>query len=382
MQITRISTAEIVNGEFIFAEDLNDEFNQLVSESNGQDARIQALESETTTINGVKTFSQPVKGVDGADPTNFTTQGYINNLVGAGAKNFQVLTTDRTLADTTHPVEGDVWYNSTSNQFMQYDGTLIQPFGVSAPKGDFIGPRPYWNNTTSIVLPAGLGCRDKTNYVDMVVASPITLAVSLTGISGLDAGTVAANTWYYPYLLKNPTNNTVGAVWSTQNEAAGGTVSLPAGYVYKRQLPFAARTNASSQLIPFVIAGGLSLSTRVLWLLDTSYYQTATATAIVTNGSTNASNVSCASLIPPISRLGEFAFSGNYATGNFLNIGLQPAGLGLTTGTLVMGGSATATGRGHCPTDASQRIDIKVAYQSGGSSYNLDCVGYTVTELY
>lgn len=56
-QISRQHDAEISNGQVINADDLDDELNTQVSESNSQDTRITTLESGTTTISGVKTFS-------------------------------------------------------------------------------------------------------------------------------------------------------------------------------------------------------------------------------------------------------------------------------------------------------------------------------------
>lgn len=58
-QIARLKEIEIANGNLINADDLNAEFNQLVSESNGQDTRMTAIESSAVTLNGVKTFNAP-----------------------------------------------------------------------------------------------------------------------------------------------------------------------------------------------------------------------------------------------------------------------------------------------------------------------------------
>jgi hypothetical protein len=58
-QISRLKEVEIANGNLINADDLNAEFDQLVSESNSQDQRVTALESGAVTVTGVKTFNTP-----------------------------------------------------------------------------------------------------------------------------------------------------------------------------------------------------------------------------------------------------------------------------------------------------------------------------------
>jgi hypothetical protein len=56
-QISRLKDTEISNGNLINADDLDTEFNQLVSESNGQDTRLTNIEINNQTLGGLKTFS-------------------------------------------------------------------------------------------------------------------------------------------------------------------------------------------------------------------------------------------------------------------------------------------------------------------------------------
>lgn len=55
-QIARLKDAEISNGNIINADDLDAEFNQLVSESNGQDTRLTTIESGAFSKSGIMTF--------------------------------------------------------------------------------------------------------------------------------------------------------------------------------------------------------------------------------------------------------------------------------------------------------------------------------------
>src|ERR1044072_6175104 len=88
-QISRLHSAEITSGQIVDADDLNDEFNQLVNESNSQDTRLTTLESGTAVITGSKTFS--------------------GNVYVTGTFNLAKS------SDVASPVSGDVWYNSTSD---------------------------------------------------------------------------------------------------------------------------------------------------------------------------------------------------------------------------------------------------------------------------
>ncbi|MDH4379927.1 MAG: hypothetical protein QE263_08495 [Vampirovibrionales bacterium] len=60
-QISRLRDAQITNGNVINADDLDTEYNQLVSESNAQDTRLTAIESGAITLQGVKTFTSAPK---------------------------------------------------------------------------------------------------------------------------------------------------------------------------------------------------------------------------------------------------------------------------------------------------------------------------------
>lgn len=66
-------------------------------------------------------------------------------------------------------------------------------------------------------------------------------------------GGEAPNTWYYVYAVTNFV--TPGYLLSTRDVAGAGDtlVDLPSGYTQFRQLPFAIRTDASINIIPFIV---------------------------------------------------------------------------------------------------------------------------------
>ncbi|MDH4127362.1 MAG: hypothetical protein OEV44_01315 [Spirochaetota bacterium] len=62
---------------------------------------------------------------------------------------------------------------------------------------------------------------------------------------GLDTGTKAINTWYYLWLISNGTNTDV--LFSTSKTSP----TMPAGYIYKKRIIGAIRTNSSGNIIAF-----------------------------------------------------------------------------------------------------------------------------------
>jgi hypothetical protein len=90
-QLNRLHQGDITNGNLIDASQINAEFNQLVSESNTQDTRLNALETGNLTIGGVKTFTEGLRSPTIALTASPTVAGQIgavnNNLMhhnGAG----------------------------------------------------------------------------------------------------------------------------------------------------------------------------------------------------------------------------------------------------------------------------------------------------------
>ena len=71
----------------------------------------------------------------------------------------------------------------------------------------------------------------------------VTLSTGTTGVNGRDTGSLTANTWYYLYVIYNPTTTTVASLMSTSSTAP----TLPSGYTYFVRVG-SVLTNASSYL--------------------------------------------------------------------------------------------------------------------------------------
>lgn len=93
--------------------------------------------------------------------------------------------------------------------------------------------------------------RSSDNTTDIPVSADLTLDLDTSGANGLDTGAIAANTWYYPYLIYNLTTATSAVIASLVNESDTGNITLPSGFTKKRQLQTAVYTNSSSNLLDF-----------------------------------------------------------------------------------------------------------------------------------
>jgi hypothetical protein len=82
------------------------------------------------------------------------------------------------------------------------------------------------------------------------VGSTITVDITQSGANGLDTGSEAANTWYFIWLIYNPTTGTLAGLLSTSNSSP----TMPSGYTEKRRIG-AVRNDSSSNLLRFVQFG-------------------------------------------------------------------------------------------------------------------------------
>lgn len=104
-----------------------------------------------------------------------------------------------------------------------------------------------WVSNTSFSI--GAGCRGNDTFVStMYLASALTKTTSVWAVGsaagGLDTGSIAANTWYYIFLIKRPDTGVVDILFSTSPTAP----TMPTDYTLKRLFQ-AVKTNGSNQFI-------------------------------------------------------------------------------------------------------------------------------------
>lgn len=78
----------------------------------------------------------------------------------------------------------------------------------------------------------------------------LTAAITASGANGLDAGSEAANTWYFIWVIYDPASDTVASLLST----SATSPTMPSGYTFKR-LVGVARNDGSSNFVPFIQRG-------------------------------------------------------------------------------------------------------------------------------
>jgi hypothetical protein len=82
---------------------------------------------------------------------------------------------------------------------------------------------------------------DGASAITRLANVSVTIDITVTGANGRDAGSEAANTFYYIWIIRNPSNGNVRGLFSTSATAP----TMPSGYTQKRRVG-AVRNNDSS----------------------------------------------------------------------------------------------------------------------------------------
>jgi hypothetical protein len=382
-QISRLRDAEISNGNLINADDIDAELNQLVAESNGQDTRLTNIETANLTISGTKSFSSVVK-----------LDELQERSAEAGVTIESVKLKDGSLRLEQKPGfycgnNGEIGYDSTEHVYrLQVNNAskyLIHEGNPVLYKGGITGPPPIYTSSSSLTLKAGLRARNSTNTTDIELASDITLSLDNSGLNGLDTSSKASSTWYYVYLVKRSVSGATGVVFSTANEAGGGSITLPTGYDLKRQLPLAVKTDASSNIMPFYITVGWPYRPMIKYRLTIQPINVTPAAGqpnvLDAGTATTYTDVLLANFVPPIS------------TQAVLRGGIYQISAASKYGYIRKKGSTVdefiiynATGKTYAEyeaeiveTDANQIIQYRMTDTTSGMDLNVQ--GYVVTEL-
>lgn len=249
--------------------------------------------------------------------------------------------------------------------------------GQGLPAKFIQGCETVYASASSIQIRPGLAI-SSDGTASLTVSSAITVDfANANGANGLDTGSEASSTWYYVWLIKNPTTGTVAGLLS----ASRTSPTLPSGYTKKVMLPIAWRNDSSSNLVPIEIASGWPQAPVVYY----SNYETFNSNyRLVINGTattfTAISSTTCQALLPPIAR-GALLYSGqgnsNAADGRTY---IRPGGSSLSTGMLVGesdGASALYWMVPYAPVSSTQGMEYRVV---DGSSY-IDVMGFYVNGL-
>jgi hypothetical protein len=200
------------------------------------------------------------------------------------------------LVNNTNSAPTDVNTNwtkvTTATQISSLTATL---YALPANHHDV---RINYTDANTITVLAGSRVRSSDNTTDIVFSADRTCVLNASGSNGLDTGSEASNTWYNLYAIYNPTTLTSALLFSTVNEAVSGSITLPSGFTKKRQLKFAVRNNASSNIIPFFY------QSNFLVRFDAVTLGVGGSTEVLNTGiATTFTDIGLSSFVPPISRI-------------------------------------------------------------------------------
>lgn len=168
------------------------------------------------------------------------------------------------------------------------------------------GPPPERDSNSAATIRMGTIAVDVTTRELMkVTGADLTVALTASGVNGLDTGAEANSTWYYLWLIKNPTNGLVRGLLS----ASATSPTMPAGYTHKRLLPMPLRNGSDGHLVPQRHIGGYPEAAT--WKYDTGHSNAIdlTARTRVIAGALSESaweTYSCAAFVPTIARHADF----------------------------------------------------------------------------
>lgn len=292
---------------------------------------------------------------------------------------FQVSTMAAAIAEALSDAGHTIADNDYSGIVDAIKATFVD---TPLPPGWLSGPPPAYTNSNSVTIPAGVKARSSDDTLDIIVESDLIVSLAASGALGLDTGAEVGDTWYYLYLLGDSTGvNSPSAVWSATNEAASGSITMPAGYDKKRQLPFCVKNNASSDILPVKVASGWPYRPFIKYMLIGLGNQLTAATTSVlaaSNGATTYTDVDCSSFIPPISTMGYFntIFTRSVTATHYV----RPDGSGVDEEGFVTANDSSVAQRSYfMPTSSSQVIEYKAG--TANTFSGITVAGFVVTEV-
>jgi len=218
-------------------------------------------------------------------------------------------------------------------------------------------------STTSISVAPGV-CSDVTITNNINIASTVTINAAVQGINGLDAGALAANTFYAVYAIGDSTLfNAPGALLSL----SATQPYVPSGYDMFRRIGYVL-TDGSEHILDFTQRGE-SLSRDM-------YYAAAIATNITAGASATFAAVTASASVPPSSVEVFLKAILTADAGGTRTAAFKAASSSSAAGQAFMWAPAStvATVSVTCPCDASGAIDYLVS--NTAAAIAIDVIGY------
>lgn len=221
------------------------------------------------------------------------------------------------------------------------------------------------NNATQVVVKQNSIAGADDGGIVMVVSSDLTLDITVSGDTGLDIGSEAADTWYYVWLIWRPDTEAVSGILSVSPTAP----TLPSGYTKKRLI--GAAYNDSSSNFRFFVQRGADVLYRDYLNIANTY-------------STNWIQYTLSSFIPAnaskLKSLGGAWYQGAIAMAYLYYSPFAEAGAG--SGGIPMAFTRNNSTEGYCLAELTTVVTsaqiISLYGQAGGSvqGYELKAIGF------
>lgn len=127
--------------------------------------------------------------------------------------------------------------------------TSLVNLGIAQPvKANFNGLICTWaSNTTSTLTANEIILENSSGQTVKASSVNVTFNSATSGANGLDTGSITNTTWYYGYVIYNPTTTTFACLFS----ASAMAPTLPSGYTYSSGAITAFRTDSSAHFLGF-----------------------------------------------------------------------------------------------------------------------------------
>jgi len=185
---------------------------------------------------------------------------------------------------------GSKWEVNTNGEVVK--GIMASPTGYI--RGLKIKPNAT-NPTYQIDIEPGQ-CRNDADTGDIILSSTLTIDITVSGKNGLDTGTETDSTWYYVWIIRNPSTGEVAGLFSTSSTSP----TLPSGFTEKRRIGVV-RNHSDGNFLKFAQIGNGSTRKYL-------YHEFYNRTAVLAGGTGSyPSVVDCSAYIPPTTNIGIFA---------------------------------------------------------------------------
>lgn len=177
----------------------------------------------------------------------------------------------------------EISYGFSDNRFVgnYNNSTSTTSTNIVSPINTLYGFNLSFVSTSSInIQPGTISLQISSgNYIIVNSTSTLNISSLITGIGGLDTGSIAVNSWYYIYLIYNETTKTLNGIMSLSSSIP----LLPTGYTLYRRIGSIKTNQNTTNILGFSCIGNSS---------DKSFYWTTfpnTGTTILSGGTATTS---------------------------------------------------------------------------------------------